>query len=186
MGLGNPGSEYEGTRHNCGADAVRVVADRHHVRLRAESGAQAVTATVRSDGKLLALAVPQTYMNDSGIAVRKLARRYVADEPERIVVVHDELDLEPGAVRIKAGGGLAGHNGLRSIEQHLHHREFIRVRIGVGKPPGRSQGADHVLRRPAKAERELIAIAVREAADAIEELLTNGLTSAMNRFNTRS
>ena len=135
---------------------------------------------------MLALGVPLTYMNDSGVAVRALARRYVDSDPEHIVVVHDELDLEPGTVRVKKGGGLAGHNGLRSIEQHLHSREFLRVRVGVGKPPGRQTGVDHVLRRPGRAERELIAVAVELAADAVEVLLSDGLTAAMNRFNTRS
>jgi PTH1 family peptidyl-tRNA hydrolase len=186
VGLGNPGPEYEGSRHNCGADAVRLVAARHDVRLKGEKGTQAVTAIVRTGGKTLALAVPLTYMNDSGVAVRVLARRYVAEEPSKIVIVHDELDLEPGVVRVKSGGGVAGHNGLRSIEQHLHHREFLRVRIGVGKPPGRTQGVDHVLRRPGKTERELLAVAVEQAADAVETLLVDGLTVAMNRFNTRS
>ena len=165
---------------------MRLVAARHGVRLKAEQGTQAETATARAGGKVLALAVPHTYMNDSGMAVGVLARRYVADDPLKIVIVHDELVLEPGVVRIKVGGGIAGHNGLRSIEQHLHHRDFVRVRIGVGKPPGRSQGIDHVLRRPGKADRELLAVAVEEAADAVEALLADGLSTAMNRFNTRS
>lgn len=178
--------EYEGTRHNYGADAVRLVAERHGARLKAEKGSAATTAIVRTDGKALALAVPQTYMNESGVAVRGLARRYVASDPTRVVIVHDELDLEPGVVRIKVGGGIAGHNGLRSVEQHLHSRDFLRVRIGVGKPPGRSQGVEHVLRRPGKAERELLAVAVELAADAVEELFLHGPDAAMNRFNTRS
>ncbi len=137
-------------------------------------------------GKTVVLAVPRTYMNDSGVAVRVLARRYVGSDPEKILIVHDELDLEPGAVRVKVGGGLAGHNGLRSIEQHLHTREFLRVRIGVGKPSGRAQGVDHVLRRPGKSERELLGVAVEIAADAVEVVASDGLVAAMNRFNTRS
>ncbi len=186
IGLGNPGPEYAGSRHNCGADVVRLVAERHRTRLKSEKGARAESAVVRLGGKVLALGVPLTYMNDSGVAVRALARRYVDSDPEHIVVVHDELDLEPGTVRVKKGGGLAGHNGLRSIEQHLHSREFLRLRVGVGKPPGRQTGVDHVLRRPGRAERELIAVAVELAADAVEVLLSDGLTAAMNRFNTRS
>lgn len=125
-------------------------------------------------------------MNDSGLAVSALSRRYVDSHPNSLVVVHDELDLEPGVVRVKIGGGIAGHNGLRSIEQHLHTRDFLRVRIGVGKPPGRALGVDHVLRRPAKAERELIAVALELAADAVEAVLADGPVAAMNRFNSRS
>ncbi|MHB8245091.1 MAG: aminoacyl-tRNA hydrolase [Acidimicrobiales bacterium] len=186
VGLGNPGPEYQGSRHNYGADAVRSLAQRHQARLKNEKGARADSTTVRIGGKTLALAVPQTFMNDSGIAVRALCRRYVAGESAKLVIVHDELDLEPGVVRIKAGGGVAGHNGLRSIEQHLHNRDFLRVRIGIGKPPGRAQGIDHVLRRPGKADRELLAVAIELAADAVEMLLADGLDAAMNRFNTRS
>ena len=100
------------------------------------------------------------------------------------MVVHDELDLPPGRVKLKAGGGNAGHNGLKSIEQHLHTNAYLRVRIGIGKPPGRQPGADFVLKRPGKAERELLAVAVEEAADAVEAVLAMGVESAMNRVNT--
>lgn len=186
VGLGNPGAEYEGSRHNYGAIAVELLAKRHHARLKSEKGAHAETAVVRTGGKVLALAVPQTYMNDSGLAVRPLSRRYVDGDASRIVVVHDELDLPPGVVRVKQGGGIAGHNGLRSIDQHLHTTEFLRVRIGVGKPPGKAQGVDHVLRRPGKHDRELLGVAVELAADAVEVILSDGLDAAMNRFNTRS
>jgi PTH1 family peptidyl-tRNA hydrolase len=135
------------------------------------------------DGRLVALAVPLTYYNDSGLAVTALVRRHGIDDPERIVVVHDELDLPVGVVRVKVGGGLAGNNGLRSIKQHLHTDAFCRVRIGVGKPPGRQQGADHVLRRPGKAERTELDIAIQEAADAVEILATDGPAAAMNTVN---
>jgi PTH1 family peptidyl-tRNA hydrolase len=186
VGLGNPGPEYAGTRHNLGADAVRRLAERCGTGLRPERGTNASTALVRRGERSMVLAVPQTYMNDSGLAVRSLARRYGAGELSRVVVVHDELDLEPGVVRVKEGGGIAGHNGLRSIAQHLHSRDFLRVRVGIGKPPGRAQGVDHVLRRPSAKERQLIEVAVEEAADAVEEIWANGPAAAMNRFNTRS
>jgi PTH1 family peptidyl-tRNA hydrolase len=143
---------------------------------------------VRDDGKLLVLAVPQTYMNESGMAVRPLAKRYLGTEPEsaeHLVIVHDELDLPPGTVRIKAGGGTAGHNGLRSIEAHLHRRDFLRVRIGIGKPPSRAKGVDHVLKRPTKAVKDLLDVSVEVAADAVEAILAEGVAAAMNRFNTR-
>lgn len=156
------------------------------MRLRAERGTRASTASVRTDGKLLVLAVPQTYMNDSGMAVRPLVKRYLGPDPgERLVIVHDELDLPPGTVRVKAGGGTAGHNGLRSIEAHLHRRDFLRVRIGIGKPPSRAHGVDHVLKRPGKAEKELLAVSVEVAADAVETILSDGVAAAMTKFNTR-
>ena len=130
-------------------------------------------------GRRVALAVPTTYMNDSGSSVRSLATRFGIEEPSSIVIVHDELDLPPGTVRLKAGGGLAGHNGLRSVQSHLHSSDFLRVRIGVGKPPSASQGASHVLRRPPKAVRELLAASVQTAADAVERIVADGMDAAM-------
>jgi peptidyl-tRNA hydrolase, PTH1 family len=130
-------------------------------------------------GRRVALAVPTTYMNDSGSSVRSLATRFGIDEPGSIVIVHDELDLPPGTVRLKAGGGLAGHNGLRSVQSHLHSSDFLRVRIGVGKPPSAAQGASHVLRRPPKAVRELLAVSVQTAADAVERIVADGMDAAM-------
>ena len=127
----------------------------------------------------MALAVPTTYMNDSGIAVRALAKRFGITEPAAIVIVHDELDLPPGTVRLKAGGGLAGHNGLRSISSHLHSSDFLRVRIGVGKPPSAAEGASHVLGRPPKAVRELVAASVQTAADSVERIATDGIDAAV-------
>ena len=130
-------------------------------------------------GRRVALAVPTTYMNDSGSSVRSLVTRFGIDEPTSVVIVHDELDLPPGTVRLKAGGGLAGHNGLRSVQSHLHSSDFLRVRIGVGKPPSASQGASHVLRRPPKAVRELLAASVQTAADAVERIVADGMEAAM-------
>jgi PTH1 family peptidyl-tRNA hydrolase len=138
---------------------------------------------VRVSGRLVALAVPLTYYNDSGLAVAALVRRHGIEDAERVVVVHDELDLPVGVVRVKVGGGLAGNNGLRSIKAHLHTDAFCRVRIGVGKPPGRQRGVDHVLRRPGKAERTELDIAVQEAADAVEIIATDGPAAAMNKIN---
>jgi PTH1 family peptidyl-tRNA hydrolase len=117
--------------------------------------------------------------------VRLLAHRHGVEDPRRVVVVHDELDLEPGRLKVKVGGGLAGNNGLRSIKSHLKTDEFVRIRIGVGKPPGRQQGADHVLRRPGKAEREELDVVVQEAADAVELIAAEGPDVAMTRFNQR-
>lgn len=192
VGLGNPGVEYVGTRHNAGSDVVFLLADRHGGRLTRAKAEQSLLDTVHIDGKRVALAFPQTYMNESGVAVRMLARKYGldvdvdGDDAARIVIVHDELDLPPFVVRVKEGGGLAGHNGLRSIANHLHTQDFLRVRIGVGKPPGgKERGADHVLSRPSRKEKEDLAVAVHEAADAVEMILAEGVARAMNRYNTK-
>lgn len=183
VGLGNPGAEYERTRHNCGADTVALLARRHGGSLRRDK-VKALAGTVTVAGRRLLLAWPQTYYNESGQAVGALARRHDLDA-DRVVVVHDELDLPPGRLKVKVGGGLAGNNGLRSIKAHLGTDAFLRVRIGVGKPPGRQDGAAHVLRRPGKKEREDLDIAIEEAADAVECIATDGIDAAMTRFNAR-
>lgn len=183
VGLGNPGREYEGTRHNLGADTVRRLAARAGERLRLERGLRAEVAEWRRSGRRVVLAVPVTYMNDSGLAVVALVRRFRIDDLERLVVVHDELDLPPGRVKVKRGGGTAGNNGLRSIHSHLHDPGYVRVRIGIGKPPGRRSGADHVLRRPGAKERELLEVAVEAAADAVEQIAEVGVDAAMTEVN---
>ncbi|MCA1691151.1 MAG: aminoacyl-tRNA hydrolase [Acidimicrobiales bacterium] len=182
--MGNPGAEYEGTRHNIGADVVALLATRHGTNLR-RSKERALTAEARPDGRFLALAFPQTFMNLSGESVARLVRRYgITDDLRRLVIVHDELDLPIGRIKIKEGGGTAGHNGLESIRNHLHSADFLRVRIGIGKPPGSRMGADHVLRRPGKGERMDLEVAAEEAADAVLCILVNGPEVAMNRFNS--
>ena len=166
-----------------GADVVALLAARYGGRLR-KGKERALVDEVRVGGRRLALAFPQTYMNDSGMAVAPLVRRFgVGDDLGRLVVIHDELDLPVGRIRVKEGGGLAGHNGLKSITAHLHTDAFVRVRIGIGKPPGRRQGVDHVLKAPGKAERAELAVAIEEAADAVEVILAEGSAVAMNRFN---
>jgi peptidyl-tRNA hydrolase, PTH1 family len=183
VGLGNPGADYHRSRHNCGADAVELLAERHGGSLRRDK-VKALADTVRVGGRSVLLAWPQTYYNESGQAVGALARRHDL-EPAQVVIVHDELDLPPGRIKVKLGGGLAGNNGLRSIKAHLGTDDFVRVRIGVGKPPGRQQGADHVLRRPGKKEREELDIAIVEAADAVELIVAEGPDAAMTRFNAK-
>jgi PTH1 family peptidyl-tRNA hydrolase len=167
-----------------GADAVALLSARHGGgRLRAEKGQQALVEEVRIGDARVALAVPTTYMNDSGAAVRPLLRRFGVEDLAHLVVVHDELDLPPGRLRVKVGGGTAGHNGLKSVQAHLHTPDFVRIRIGIGKPPGRQHGADYVLRRPSRRERELLEVCVAEAADAVETVVTQGVEAAMNRYN---
>lgn len=184
VGLANPGREFAATRHNVGGDTVELLAKRHGSgRLRPEKGLQAAVELVTLGGARVALAVPSTYMNDSGLAVRPLVRRFGIEDPARLVVVHDELDLPPGRVRIKVGGGTAGHNGLKSVQAHLHLADFVRVRIGIGKPSSPQAGADHVLRRPGAGERQLLAAAIDGAADAVEDIVSLGVDEAMNRCN---
>ena len=186
VGLGNPGSDYEGTRHNVGAEVVELLARRHGARLR-KGKERALVDEVRvaipgREAARLALAIPLTYMNESGQAVVLLARRYGVD-PQQLVIVHDELDLPTAVLRVKAGGGLAGHNGLRSIKSHLHDDEFLRVRIGVDKPRSKEVGADHVLDRFSKRDRREIDVTIEDAADAVELILAEGVDAAMNRYN---
>ncbi len=124
-------------------------------------------------------------MNDSGQAVSPLVRRFGIEDLTHLVVVHDELDLPIGVLRVKSGGGLAGHNGLRSIKAHLHDDAFTRVRIGIGKPPGGPErGVDHVLAAPSRKDRTELAVTVQLAADAVEAILSDGVASAQNRFNS--
>jgi PTH1 family peptidyl-tRNA hydrolase len=185
VGLGNPGGEYQASRHNVGAEVVELLAARHGgVLSRARERAR--VAEVRIDDRRVTLAFPQTYMNLSGESVAMLVRRHGITDPERIVIVHDELDLPLGRIKVKRGGGLAGHNGLRSIKAHLHTDAFVRVRIGVGKPVSKEQGANLVLRRPPKRDRLELDVSVNEAADAVELIVSEGVDAAMNRVNTRT
>ena len=181
--MGNPGTEYAGSRHNAGADVIARLAARHGERLRPSKRERALVAEAVVGGKRLALAFPETFMNDSGLAVAPLVRRFGIEDLALLVVVHDELDLPVGRIQVKAGGGLAGHNGLKSIKAHLHSDAFTRVRIGIGKPPGKQQGVDHVLKPPGKAERTELAIAEELAADAVETILAECVEAAQNRFN---
>ena len=181
VGLGNPGDEYRGSRHNLGAEVVELLAKRHGGRLRKRKE-RALVDEVTIDGRRVALAIPLTYVNDSGHAVGALVRRFGVD-PEQLVVVHDELDLPVAELKVKSGGGLAGHNGLRSIVAHLHTQDFQRVRIGVGKPVSKDRGADHVLNRFSKRERAEVDVTVEQAADAVETIVRDGVDAAMNRFN---
>jgi PTH1 family peptidyl-tRNA hydrolase len=185
VGLGNPGLDYHRTRHNSGADTVALLAERHGGALKRDGRIKVLADTVRVGQHRVLLGFPQTYYNDSGLAVGGLLRRHDL-EPDRLVVVHDELDLPPGRIKVKFGGGLAGNKGLASIKAHLGTDAFARVRIGVGKPPGRQQGADHVLRRPGKAERTELDITIEEAADAVEAVVAEGVDAAMQRYNART
>jgi PTH1 family peptidyl-tRNA hydrolase len=182
VGLGNPGTEYAQSRHNVGFDAIDLLVARHGGKLR-KGKERALVDEVHVDGRRVALAQPQTFMNESGQSVAPLVRRFGIDDLHQLVIVHDELDLPLGRLKVKLGGGLAGHNGLRSIQSHLHSDDFVRIRIGVGKPPSKEEGADHVLKRPSRSDQALLGQMVERAADAVEAIMTDGAEAAMTRFN---
>ncbi len=185
VGLGNPGKEYVGTRHNVGAAVVEALAEAHNCVLR-KSRDQSLTAEISLEGKKVLLAFPQTFMNNSGQAVFSIMRRNGISNPENLIVVHDEMDTPPGDLRIKFGGGLAGHNGLKSITNHLHTQDYLRLRLGIGKPADKDSGANYVLKRPSKMEQEIFSQAIQKAIEAIEALILEGKDAAMARFNNRS
>lgn len=180
-GLGNPGPEYENTRHNAGFLALDILADELGATYwKNEDGA--LVAHVKHAGEELMLAKPQSYMNTSGGPVSKLAAKYKV-KPDEILVIHDEMDLEPGTIRVKVGGGHGGHNGLKSLHDKLGSSEYTRVRVGTGHPPGRKPVTDFVLQAPKGAEAEAFEHAVALAADAALCTVDEGATMAMNRYN---
>lgn len=191
VGLGNPGKKYEQTRHNVGQSAIDELCRRWNVSLRegkdkARVGETTLRDAAGNDHKVV-FAIPTTFMNESGQAVRLLMKRHnlkFDSDIAQLIIVHDELDLEPGVVRAKVGGGLAGHNGLRSITSHLSTQDYARVRIGVGKPPSADEGADHVLRKIALADRVVLDAAVGVAADVVESFVLRGSAVTMNTYNT--
>lgn len=185
VGLGNPGPDYAETRHNVGFRVVDLLATRAGGGRFSKHRSNADVLEGRLAGRRIVLAKPRTYMNVSGGPVANLAK-YFSVPFEDIVVVHDELDLGFGVVRLKRGGGEGGHNGLRSITSSIGTREYLRVRFGIGRPPGRQDPADYVLKRFNGAEAKELEFAVDLAADATESLLQDGLEPAQNRFHALS
>lgn len=184
VGLGNPESEYGGTRHNVGADVIRAMARREHTELSRNKRTRCELAEVNAAGAKLVLAVPMSYMNNSGGPVQQAAAWFKIPT-ERIVVCHDDVDLEVGVLRLKQGGGHAGHNGVKDVARALGSPDFLRVRLGVGRPPGRMPGRDHVLRRFQPAERDTIDVTIEDAGDAIAMLVAQGLEPTQNRYHAR-
>jgi len=181
FGLGNPGTEYELTRHNVGFLAVDAIAARAGVRYwKSEAGCM-VAAMEAPDGRELLLAKPQDFMNTSGGPVSKLARAHHV-QPAEILVVHDEVDLDAGLVRVKFGGGLNAHNGLRSIADKLGTRDFARVRVGISRPPGRMDVATYVLRQLKGNLADGLRLDAEHAADAVETCLERGVTWTETNF----
>ncbi len=183
VGLGNPGAEYADTRHNVGHLALDVLAARAGGTFRSLKGrADVVDARPFDGGPRVVLARPRCYMNESGGPVAAV-RDFFKVPPDRIAVVHDELDLPFGAIRLKLGGGDNGHNGLRSIRKALGTGDFHRVRVGIGRPPGRMDPAAYVLRGFAAAERKELDVHLERVADAVDSLVRHGLERAQNDFN---
>ncbi|MEC7810566.1 MAG: aminoacyl-tRNA hydrolase [Actinomycetota bacterium] len=185
VGLGNPGEKFIGTRHNVGREVIEEMAKRKNLTLKAGKE-QSLVAETRHDEKLIVFAIPMTYMNDSGMAVAQLMRRYRLTEAKKILIVHDELDLDVGTIRLKESGGLAGHNGLRSVAQHLKNQDFRRIRIGIKGPFQDQKGAQYVLSKPGKKERQELLLSVADAADSIEKILSAGFENAMQMFNKKN
>jgi PTH1 family peptidyl-tRNA hydrolase len=180
-GLGNPGPQYAGTRHNAGAMVVALLAERMGARFKAHRSRNDI-AEGRLAGQQATLARPHSYMNLSGGPVAALLQFYKL-APERVVVIHDELDIPFDAVRLRLGGGDNGHNGLRSITSALGTRDYYRVRFGIGRPPGRMDAAAFVLRDFSAPERKELPFALDRCADAVETLITKGLTEAQNEYH---
>ena len=181
VGLGNPGKEYERTRHNAGFWLVERYAQANGVVLRKDAKFKALVGRHDPSGTWLLL--PQTFMNVSGQPVQMLAG-FFRIKPEEILVVHDELDFPPGVARLKQGGGIAGHNGLKDISQRLATHEYWRLRLGVGKPPPGREGADYVLERPSAEEKTAIDAAIDKSIELLPQLLAGDMQGAMNKLHT--
>ncbi|GAB3078105.1 aminoacyl-tRNA hydrolase [Pedococcus soli] len=189
VGLGNPGPTYAGNRHNVGAMVVDELARRGSASLTKHK-ARAVAATIRigmlpggAPGPRAVIGVPLSYMNESGGPVKALMSFFSVD-PDHLVVIHDELDIPAGDVRLKKGGGEGGHNGLRSISSSLGTKDYLRVRVGIGRPPGRMDAADFVLRDFSPTERKELPFLLDAAADAAEMVVTEGLQTAQQKFHS--
>lgn len=189
VGLGNPGPRYAGNRHNVGAMVVDELVSRAGAKLTSHK-ARAAAATVRigmlpggAPGPAAVVAVPSSYMNESGGPVKALMKFFSVDV-DRLLVIHDELDIPAGDVRLKKGGGEGGHNGLRSISSALGTKDYLRVRVGIGRPPGRMDAAEFVLRDFGTTERKELPFLVGDAADAAEMVVTEGLMAAQQKFHS--
>ena len=192
VGLGNPGARYAATRHNVGQVVLDLLAERAGVRFTRHSRAQAVVAEGRLGtmaggvpGPRVILAKPTTYMNVSGGPVSALAK-YFGIEPDHVLVVHDEVDIPFDAIKLKVGGGEGGHNGLRDVTKALGTKDYVRVRVGVGRPPGRTDTADYVLKEFSATERKNLPMLVDDAADAVEMAIAEGLLAAQGKYHARA
>lgn len=184
VGLGNPTKEYEHTRHNVGFDTIDVIADKYGIAV-AEKKHKAIYGRGYIEGQKVILAKPQTYMNLSGESVRALIDYYKCDEETELIVIYDDISLEPGNLRIRKKGSAGGHNGIKNIIAHLGHDTFMRIKVGVGEKPKGYDLADYVLGHFSKQERQQVEEAFEQAAEAVKVMIFDGPEEAMNRFNAK-
>lgn len=182
VGLGNPERKYDGTRHNIGFSAITALADANHISIDTKKHKALIGKGVIAGQKVI-LAEPLTYMNLSGESVRELVDYYKIDPSEELIVIYDDINLEPGRLRIRAKGSAGGHNGIKNIISHLGSQEFLRIRIGVGEKPSGWDLADYVLSRFPKKEEPVIREALEKAADACSIIMTQDINAAMNQYN---
>jgi peptidyl-tRNA hydrolase, PTH1 family len=181
-GLGNPGDRYARTRHNAGAVVADLLASGAGERFRKARFVPVETAEIAIDGRKAWLAKSLRFMNESGPSYASIAKKHDVT-PDHVIAVHDEIDLPFGALKVKIGGSTAGHNGLKSLQQSLRTPDFLRVRVGVGRPPGRQDPADYVLQPFAKREEADVAILIDAAADAVRSLILEGLAATQDKHN---
>jgi PTH1 family peptidyl-tRNA hydrolase len=185
VGLGNPGKEYARTRHNVGEETVRLLATRHGGSWKAATRDRSLISDVTFGGRRVLLAFPTTYMNDSGIAVRALMKRHGVDDVTALVVVHDELDLPPGQMKLKQGGGNGGHNGLKDIQAQLGAGDFWRLRLGIGHPGVKAEVVNYVLRKPPADEREAIERNIDDSLKLLEPLLAGEMERVVMKLHAK-
>ncbi len=184
VGLGNPKTEYKNTRHNIGFDVIDVLSDKYRIPMDIKKH-RAICGKGMIEGEKVLLAQPQTFMNLSGLSVLELVHYYKIDPAKELIVIYDDIDLDPGQIRIRKQGSAGGHNGMKSVIGGLNTQDFIRIRMGVGDKPKAYDLADYVLGHFTDEEREVIDAAVISATEAIRMILTDGVDMAMNRFNRK-
>ena len=182
VGLGNPSKEYEGTRHNAGFEVIDRISDKYNISVDTKKH-RALIGKGIIEGQKVILAKPQTFMNLSGESVRSLLDYYKVDEEQELIVIYDDISLEPGQLRIRLKGSAGGHNGIKNIIAHLGTQEFPRIKVGVGAKPPKMDLADYVLSRFSKEDREKMEQAFKDAAEAVEVMIAEGPDAAMNQFN---
>ena len=184
VGLGNPGKQYEHTRHNVGFDTIDILAERYGIRIDTKKQ-KALCGKGVIEGKRVILAKPQTFMNLSGESVRTLIDFYKIDETEELIVIYDDISLEPGQLRLRAKGSAGGHNGIKNIIAHLGTQEFPRIKVGIGNKPEGWDLADYVLSKYSKAEQEALKEASDDVIGAVRLMIMDDIDAAMNRYNAK-
>lgn len=186
LGLGNPGAEYAHSRHNVGANIIELLAERHNDRLKASTKERSLMAEVHIETARIVLTFPQTFYNKTGNTTRLLLDRHSIDDLHHLMVVHDEINLPPNKLKMKIGNGLTNNNKLKSIKTHPKTKNFVRVQIDIDKPPNRQKNTNHILRRPSKAEKTELDVAIQKTADAVEAIPSKNTETTQTQFNQRN